>query len=177
MADVPTEKVNENPVPHTGAGDSNAPTMFDATTKPSFVVAIGQRFGDYELLTEIARGGMGVVYRAKQMSPDRVVALKMIIAGRLANTDEVLRFKTEAGAAARLQHPNIVQVYDCEEHDGQHFFTMGIEGAVSIRKSLPAMSSKDAARYVRILARAVGYAQARHFASRSEAVNVLIDAG
>src|SRR5258707_17792 len=111
---------------------SQAPTMRDLTPKQSFSVAIGQRFGDYELLTEIARGGMGVVYRARQMSLDRVVALKMILAGRLANDEEVARFRTEAGAAARLQHPNIVQVYDCEVREGQHFFTMEYIEGVSL---------------------------------------------
>jgi eukaryotic-like serine/threonine-protein kinase len=108
-----------------------------------------------------------------------VVALKMIIAGRFANTDEVLRFKTEAGAAARLQHPNIVQVFDCEEHDGQHFFTMEyIEGASLDQKvALGPMSSKDAARYVRILARAISFAHKHGILHRDlKPSNVLIDA-
>ena len=186
MSDAPTinptgQSVQEgprpNPVSPQGA-DSNAPTLHAPTPKATFTVAIGQRFGDYELLTEIARGGMGVVYRARQTSLDRVVALKMILAGRLANDEEVARFKTEAGAAAKLQHPNIVQVYDCEEREGQHFFTMEYIEGVSLDQMLAQgpLAGKSAARYVRILARAVGYAHKQGILHRDlKPSNILID--
>src|SRR5208283_1060330 len=117
-------------------------------------------FGKYELLAEIGRGGMGVVFKARQTEPDRTVAVKMIISGTVSSPEEVQRFRTEAEAAGRLQHANIVKVYEVGEVGGRYFYSMEyIEGPnLSQRVEKGPLPSKVAARYLAAIARAVHHA-------------------
>jgi serine/threonine protein kinase len=136
-------------------------------------------FGDYELLEEIARGGMGIVWKARQTSLKRDVALKMIRNGALAGSDEVARFLREAEAAANLQHPNIVAIHEVGEHGGQHYFSMDYVAGRDLGtlvKDGP-LSPRSAARYVKIIAEAVHFAHQRGTLHRDlKPQNVLIDA-
>src|SRR5215467_1537132 len=86
--------------------------------------AAGLRFGDYLLEQEIAHGGMGVVYRARQLSLGRTVAVKLLLLGRYSSAESIDRFRREAHSAASLRHPNIVAIYEVGECEGQHFFSM-----------------------------------------------------
>jgi WD40 repeat protein/serine/threonine protein kinase len=122
----------------------------------------GSRLGEYELVEEIARGGMGVVYRARQVRLNRFVALKMIRDGRLASAEEVERFRREAEAAAALEHPHIVPVYEVGEYEGRCYFSMKwIDGgslAQTLRSSPSPLRPNEAAHLVAAIARAVHHA-------------------
>ena len=115
-------------------------------------------FGDYELLKEVGRGGMGVVFKARQKSLDRTVAVKMVLRGNLASDADLARFRAEAESAARLDHPNIVKVYDVGEHDGQAYFSMQyVEGttlAGLLAKHGP-LPPREAVQYLIAICRAV----------------------
>jgi tetratricopeptide (TPR) repeat protein len=140
--------------------------------------ALVHYFGDYELLTEIGRGGMGVVYRARQTSLNRLVALKMILAGRFASATDVERFKQEAQAAANLQHPNIVAVHEVGECEGQHYYSMDLVQGRNLAELVgqQTMPAQQAARYMKTVADAVQYAhQQATFHRDLKPTNILID--
>ena len=142
------------------------------------VAAATGRFGDYELLEEVARGGMGVIYRARQVSLNRIVALKMILSGQFASKQEVLRFRSEAEAAATLQHPNVVRIHETGERDGHHYFSMDyVEGRTlaDLARDGP-LSAQRAAEYARSLAGTIHYAHSQGVLHRDlKPSNVIID--
>ena len=142
------------------------------------VGAIVRYFGDYELIEEIARGGMGVVFKARQISLNRIVAVKMILAGQLATKADHDRFHAEAQAAALLDHPNIVPVFEVGEHEGQHYFSMGyVDGqSLATRLAEGPLPPKEAAVLVATVAEAVEYAHRQGVIHRDiKPSNILID--
>ena len=127
----------------------------------------------------IARGGMGAVYKARQIGLNRIVAVKMILAGELASAEEIARFQTEAKAAANLHHNNIVKIYGVGEHDGQHYFAMEYVDGKNLLQLLreSSISPKQAARYLQQIAQAIEYAHRHGVLHRDiKPSNVLIDA-
>lgn len=116
--------------------------------------------GDYELLEEIGRGGMGVVFRARQLSLEREVAVKMILRGRLASDADLQRFMAEAAATAKLEHPGIVPVYDVGDFEGRPFFSMKYIAGETLaeRVARGPMPQREAAELVSQIARAVQFA-------------------
>lgn len=131
-----------------GINDAGEATSARAESATQSDTPLPEPFDDYEPAAEIGRGGMGVVYRARQSSLDRQVALKMILRGALASPEDVARFRAEAEAAARLNHPNIVQVFEVGEHLGQPYFSMQhVEGTTLSRRIAEGpLPSREAAR-------------------------------
>src|SRR4051794_19147541 len=133
----------------------------------------------YEILGELGRGGMGVVYKARQISLNRTVALKMIQAGPHTDPEDLARFRTEAEAVARLEHPNIVRIYEVGQHGGRHHLSLELVEGLTLQHRLGRTPQHDrpAARLVEMLARAVHFAHDKGIVHRDlKPENILLAA-
>ncbi len=165
------------------AFDSEMPTLTDSSAgvAHSLDAVAAQdgrlRIGSYQVLQEIGRGGMGVVYRARQTNLSRIVALKMILAGEHAGLRERARLRNEAQAAAQLMHPNVVQIFEIGEHEGLPFLAMEFVAGGNLTRTLRAMPQafRWSARLTETLARAIHVAHRRGIVHRDlNPSNILI---
>ncbi|MCY2993638.1 MAG: serine/threonine-protein kinase [Planctomycetota bacterium] len=151
----------------------------DVADSPNSTLKLPCRLGDYELLEELGRGGMGVVYKARQLSLDREVAVKMILQGQLASASDRQRFRAESEAAAQLDHPGIVQVYEVGELNGQPYFSMKYISGRTLLELLSGgpLPPREAAWILAQVSRAIHYAHEKGVLHRDlKPSNILIDA-
>ncbi len=153
----------------------------DGQRRDEYRVGRGDRLtyiGEYEVVSEIARGGMGIVFKARQTKLRRTVALKMILAGRLASETDVDRFHREARSAAALHHPNIVGVYEVGTHEGHHYFTMDFVESQSLASIISgeSLAPRRTAKLLAKISDAIHYAHGQGVLHRDlKPANVLID--
>ena len=144
----------------------------------SATLSLPYQFGDFELLEEVGRGGMGIVYRAQQVSLDREVAVKMVLEGQLASAEDQARFRSEAESAARLDHPGIVPVYEVGELDGRQYFIMKFIRGRTLADVLVdgPLRAREAARILAAVSRAVDFAHRHGVLHRDlKPSNILLD--
>lgn len=166
--------------------DAEATVVYPATASespqsaenPEAQTSLQRDFGNYVLLEELGRGGMGVVYKARQKNPNRIVAVKMILGGRMASDDDLQRFLNEAESSARLEHRYIVTVYEVGEHEGHHYFSMEYVEGESLADKLRTgpLPPQQAARYIMLCARGLQYAHDHGVLHRDlKPSNIMID--
>lgn len=177
------ESFCERPAVPDKAQTADAPTLLSSessltSTESAFAAAPLRDFGPYELLDEIGRGGMGVVYRARHKALGAVVAVKLIRSSQLASQQEVQRFYQEARAAAGLSHSHIIKVHDVGEYSGQHFLSMDLVDGPNLADLLKdgAVDPERAAQLMADIARAVHYLHTRGIVHRDlKPSNILLD--
>lgn len=163
---------------HISASDAPDAAVTFVPSQNTIVPELLASVGDYEIIHEVSRGGMGIVYKARQISLNRIVALKMVLAGEFASSEQLSRFRNEARAVARLDHPNIVPVYETGEHQGLPYLSMAFIDGGSLHEKLKIqpLSENQAVDLLLEICRAVQYAHDHHVIHRDlKPANILLD--